>query len=95
LPTIMVQMLSKKANGELKEGSRIRWASMAPSEANLFQQCPAQRGLAGAHGTDDDIEPPLESKGQFELLQTVHMLSGLEKKIRIRGVGKGLAIQVE
>jgi hypothetical protein len=49
----------QKGHGELNEGSRMRWDSIDRSDENFFQQCAAECGFSGTHGTDGNIEPPL------------------------------------
>jgi len=58
-------------------------------------QLPAQRRFSRAHLADNHIEPTAQPQGQLQLLQHPPMLPRLEKKGRIRRVGKRLLGEVD
>jgi hypothetical protein len=61
----------------------------------VLDELAAKGGFAGADVTDDHVQPAAKAQGEFQFLEAVQVLTGPVKKVRVRGIGERLPIEIE
>src|SRR4030042_6932520 len=83
------------AEGGVQQEGRLHGGPVVLGFRETEDELAAEGGLARSHLAHDDVQAAATADGKFQLLKAGDVPRGRKEKIRLRGVGEGVFVQVE